>query len=85
MKIKLSKEALASLPDADSQGIVRVTAALRLTGDDGSAELMEVNDSPVGKEPNDDDSPMKPEELPNLDNAQDQINDPTTAAAPSLY
>lgn len=84
MKITLSKEALSSLPDADSQGIVRVTATLRL-GSNGSAELMEVNDSPVGdEEKNDDSDPMKPGDLPDLNAAEGAINDPQKQDAP-LY
>jgi len=83
MKLKLSQEALASLPQPDEQGIVRVQAALRLT-EGGEVDLMEVNDTPVGDEETDDKEPMPAEDLPDLDAAESGINDPNAAEAP-LY
>lgn len=64
MKITLSREAMEGLPDPDAQGIIRTSAALKLTAD-GMAELMEINDSPVGSDKrSDDDAPMPEEDLP---------------------
>jgi hypothetical protein len=84
VKIELSKEALASLPAPDSQGMIRVNATLRVSGD-GSAELMEVNDSPVGEsEGKDDENPMPSQDLPDLSKGEADIQDPGKQTA-SLY
>lgn len=55
---------MAALPAADTQGIIRVTAALRISN--GEVELLEVNDTPVGSK-TDDDAPMP--EPPPMDGA----------------
>lgn len=59
MEITLPKAVLDELPAPDQNGLVRVTAALRVT--DGKAELVELNDTPM---PGEDDMPDEPEEMP---------------------
>lgn len=46
MNVKLSKEAVASLPEPGEDGVIRVTCGLKM-GQDGSPTLVEVNDMPV--------------------------------------
>jgi hypothetical protein len=67
MKITLPKDVLGKLPQPDAQGLVRVSAALKMTSG-GGMELVEINDEPVGKE-NDDDEPMPQGDLPDLSKA----------------
>jgi hypothetical protein len=67
LKVKLPKEVLDSLPAPDSEGLVRVQASLRLNGD--SADIVEINDSPISSdenEPDDDENPMPKHEVPDL-------------------
>lgn len=71
MPLKLTDELRKSLPEPDAQGIVRANVALRLEGD--VAHVLEINDVPVddGKaETNDDENPMPPEDLPDLNNIE---------------
>lgn len=63
--MKLSKEILGSLPSPDSQGLVRVKAALRV-GDDGEVTIVELNGTPVPSGASDDENPMPAESLPDL-------------------
>lgn len=70
MTFTLPKEALGSLPAPDSQGLVRVTAALRL-GEDGAVEVVELNDSPIVQ--NDDENPMPAEDMPDLAAAEESF------------
>ena len=70
MKIKLSTEILDQLPKPDSQGIIRVTAAIKVSAD-GKAEIQELNDQPVPssddeEEENDDKNPMPDEDAADL-------------------
>lgn len=46
MKLSLSKEAIQSLPEPGEDGVIRVTAGLKV-GSDGEPMLVEVNDMPV--------------------------------------
>ena len=65
--IELTEELRASLPEPDTQGIVRANVALRVEGD--VVRVLEINDVPVkysGKEKNDDENPMPPEDMPDL-------------------
>lgn len=70
MTINLPKDVLGKLPSPDSQGLVRVTAALKVNQDSGDVEVVEINDEPVpmGDEPEtaDDANPMPAESLPDL-------------------
>lgn len=58
MKISLPKDIAEKLPAPDDEGIVRVTAGLKI-GPDGKADLLSLNDSPLptDKEEEDDESP----------------------------
>lgn len=47
MDITLPDEVVKNLPSPDGQGIVRVTVSLKM-GDGGTAEIVEINDVPVG-------------------------------------
>lgn len=64
MKVTLPKEVLDSLPSPDSEGLVRVQASLRVTGD--SADIVEINDSPISSDGDDDENPMPKHEVPDL-------------------
>lgn len=46
MDIKLPKEVLQSLPAPDDEGLVRVTAALKIDPD-GGAQIVSINDKPL--------------------------------------
>lgn len=65
MKFDLPKDLAESLPAPDDEGLVRVTAALKL-GADGKAEIVSLNDKPLPTE-SDDSSPAanlpKPSEM----------------------
>jgi hypothetical protein len=74
VKVKLSKEIIDGLPAPDSQGLVRVKAALKLSGD-GMGEIVEVNDQPVPVG-NDDDEPMPERDLPDLSNVESDLYRP---------
>jgi len=70
MKIKLPKELAESLPSPDDEGLIRVTAALKVAGD-GKAEIVSLNDKPLPSgddEPDDDESPaaMLPAPSPDM-------------------
>lgn len=72
MKITLPEETLTSLPAPDSEGLIRVTAALRVNAEDGSVEIVEVNDAPVPvDEPEEDE--VSDYEAPSLDEATEAI------------
>lgn len=66
MRISFPKDALAQLPTADEQGLVRVEATLKISSD-GSVDLQDLNGTPVGDSETDDAAPMPAEDLPNLD------------------
>lgn len=68
MNISFPKDALAKLPAPDEQGMVRVQATLKISGD-GTVDLQDLNGTPVGKESSDDETPMPSQDLPNLDQA----------------
>jgi hypothetical protein len=81
LKIPLSKDLLGSLPAADSQGLTRVKATLRVSAETGEAEVVELNGTPVPsgdeKEGTEDDkNPMPSSSLPNLDAAEQGIYQP---------
>lgn len=46
MKLTLSEEAMASLPEPASDGVIRVTAGLKLSPN-GEVTLVELNDMPM--------------------------------------
>jgi hypothetical protein len=46
MDLTLPKEILQSLPAPDDEGLVRVTAALKIDPD-GGAEIVSINDKPL--------------------------------------
>lgn len=46
MKLTLPQEALDALPEPDRDGVIRVTAGLKLSPDD-EVRLVEINDFPV--------------------------------------
>ena len=48
MELKLSSEVLKGLPAPDAQSLVRVSVALRVK--EGKAEVVEINDVPVGSD-----------------------------------
>jgi hypothetical protein len=77
MKLSLSREMIDGLPEPDSQGVIRVTAGIRVDGD-GKVSLLELNDGPVADEPEeaDDDEPMPENDLPDLDAAEEGFNAP---------
>ncbi len=82
MKITLPKEVLAKLPAPDSTGMVRVKASLKIN-EDGTAELSEINDTPV---PTGDADGDKNEDAPTADDANPMPVEPSMADAPtSLY
>lgn len=72
MELELPKDVLGSLPAPDEQGLVRVTAALKITGD-GKASLVEINDMPVGAEKSGKGKLLDDDEMPNLDEMERDI------------
>lgn len=75
MIYKLPKEVLGALPAPDSEGLVRVTAAIKVD-DDGSARVVELNDMAIPSddkedEETDDANPMPSESLPDLSSVQE--------------
>lgn len=73
MKVTLPKEVLDSLPSPDSEGLVRVQAAIRIG--EGGAEIVEINDQPVPVgESTDDENPMP--DLPDLAPIESDIYTP---------
>lgn len=77
--MKLPKELLAELPQPDSQGLIRVTAAIKVDPE-GNASVVELNDQPVDdssdKEESDDHEPMPERDLPDLSAAEDSFYQP---------
>lgn len=73
MKVTLPKEVIDGLPSPDSEGLVRVNAAIRL-GTDGQAEVVEINDQPVpvGDEA-DDENPMPSQDVPDLSKVEESF------------
>ena len=80
MELTLDSEVLKSLPEPDSQGLVRVGAALKVSPD-GKVSVVKINDMPVGSEKEEDDDGeesesrepsdmIKDEDLPNPDTMQ---------------
>lgn len=55
---------MKGLPEPDSEGIVRVTAGLKIDEQKGTAMLVELNDSPVDNSPDDE---SDGEEMPTPD------------------
>lgn len=72
MKFKISKELLGSLPEPDPQGTVRVSASIRVNGEEG--EIVEINDHPVSAKDADDDEGSPSMELPDIDAAVDSFS-----------
>lgn len=70
MEISLPKDVLGKLPAPDSQGVVRVTAGLKVDAESGKVEIVEINDEPVPmgdeEESADDKAPMPAESVPDL-------------------
>lgn len=63
MKLSLSPDLAASLPEPDKDGIVRVTAGVKLSPD-GEVRLVELNDMPVENGPENDEPEGKADEIP---------------------
>ena len=50
MKITLPADVLSNLPAPDSEGLARVSVALRVSKDGKEADIVEINDVPVGSD-----------------------------------
>jgi hypothetical protein len=80
MELTLDSEVLNSLPEPDSQGLVRVGAAFKVSPD-GSIRIVEVNDMPVGAQEEEGEEPeskspsdmIKDDDLPNPEEMQANI------------
>jgi hypothetical protein len=73
--MKLPQELLAELPQPDSQGLIRVTAAIKVDPE-GNASVVELNDHPVddsSEKEGDDHEPMPERDLPDLSAAEDSF------------
>lgn len=57
MEITLPADVLEELPSPDDQGLVRVSIAMKV-GEEGSAEIVEINDVPVAREGTEEDASM---------------------------
>lgn len=72
MKLSLSKEAIAALPEPASDGVIRATAGLKLSPE-GEVTLVEINDVPVNGASDDDDDSS---DAPNLGTMASELYGP---------
>lgn len=75
MEITLPEEALKSLPSPDGEGLVRVTVALKM-GDGGKANIVEVNDVPVGSDDEKETDMPEESDMPSPDDIASSIMKP---------
>lgn len=61
MTITLPRDVVDTLPEADTNGVVRVVVAMRV-GENGEASLAEINDVPVGGAEEEEEAPEMEEE-----------------------